>query len=102
MHVAVAPPPDVGRERQNPPPPPVCPTSSGLAPPLFIPSPRDMLLGGPTILDRHFLNAGDQTQLIVFEGLPHAFWNNASLPESKEADHDMASFFRKYLYGSAR
>lgn len=79
---------------------PVFANASGLAPTLFLTSTRDMLLSGTTILDRHFLNAGDKTQLIVFEGLPHAFWNNPRMPEAKEADRDMANFFNRYLYGS--
>lgn len=79
---------------------PVFANVSGLPPTLFITSTRDMLLSGTTILDRHFLNAGDTTQLIVFEGLPHAFWNNPRMPEAREADRDMANFFNRYLYGT--
>jgi len=69
----------------------------GLPPTLFITSERDMLLSGTTILHRAFLNAGDDAHLIVFEGLPHAFWNDVHLPESKEADQDMANFFDRYV-----
>jgi monoterpene epsilon-lactone hydrolase len=69
----------------------------GLPPTLFISSERDMLLSGTTILDRAFLRAGDPTQLIVFEGLPHAFWNDVSLPESRKAYSDMARFFTSSL-----
>jgi monoterpene epsilon-lactone hydrolase len=69
----------------------------GLPPALFITSERDMLLSGTTILDRAFLRAGDQTQLIVFEGLPHAFWNDVSLPESREAYSYMATWFTQHL-----
>ena len=68
-----------------------------LPPTLFITSERDMLLSGTTILHRAFLNAGDDAHLIVFEGLPHAFWNDVHLPESKEADQDMANFFDRYV-----
>ncbi len=74
---------------------------SGLPPTLFISSTRDMLLSGTSILDRAFHNAGDKTQFFVFEGLPHAFWNNPRMPEAREADRDMAQFFSKHLYGSA-
>jgi acetyl esterase/lipase len=69
----------------------------GMPPTLFVTSERDMLLSGTTILDRAFLRAGDTTQLIVFEGLPHAFWNDVSLPESREAYGYMAQFFTKNL-----
>jgi epsilon-lactone hydrolase len=67
---------------------------SNMPPTLFITSGRDILLSGTTILARAFLRAGnDNDQLIVFEGLPHAFWNDANLLESKEAYGEMAHFF---------
>ena len=69
----------------------------GMPPALFITSTRDLLLSGTTILHRAFLRAGDDANLVVFEALPHAFWNNPTLPESKEADHIMANFFNKHL-----
>lgn len=69
----------------------------GLPPTLFITSGRDILLSGTTLLHRAYLRAGVDTQLVVFEALPHAFWNNPALPESKEADQIMARFFNKYL-----
>ncbi|MGB9144889.1 MAG: alpha/beta hydrolase fold domain-containing protein [Acidobacteriaceae bacterium] len=70
----------------------------GMPPTLFITSERDLLLSGTTILHRAFLRAGnDDARLIVFEGLPHAFWNNVRLPETKEADGYMAHFFTKNL-----
>lgn len=76
---------------------PVFATLHGLPPTLFLTSERDMLLSGTTVLDRAFLRAGDRTQLIVFEGLPHAFWNDISLPESREAYGYMAGFFSEHL-----
>jgi len=69
-----------------------------MPPTLFITSERDLLLSGTTILHRAFLRAGnDNARLIVFDGLPHAFWNDARVPESREADEDMAHFFTKNL-----
>lgn len=69
-----------------------------MPPTLFITSGRDLLLSGTTILHRAFVRAGnDNVRLIVFEGLPHAFWNDARLPESKEAYGYMAGFFEKTL-----
>lgn len=76
---------------------PVYADLTGIAPTLFITSERDMLLSGTTILHRAFLNAGVDAHLIVFEGLPHAFWNDVKLPESREADRDMANFFDRYV-----
>jgi monoterpene epsilon-lactone hydrolase len=70
---------------------------NGFPPTLFITSGRDMLLSGTTILHRAYLRAGVDAQLVVFEALPHAFWNNVSLPESKETYQIMANFFDKHL-----
>ena len=70
---------------------------NGFPPTLFITSGRDLLLSGTTILHRAYLRAGVDAQLVVFEGLPHAFWNNPGLPESKEADYLMARFFSDHL-----
>ncbi len=69
----------------------------GFPPTLFITSTRDLLLSGTTILHRAYLRAGVEAQLVVFEALPHAFWNNPELPEAKEADAIMAKFFEQQL-----
>ncbi len=70
---------------------------TGFPPTLFVTSGRDLLLSGTTILHRAYLRAGVDAQLVVFEALAHAFWNNAALPESKEADRIMAGFFDRHL-----
>jgi monoterpene epsilon-lactone hydrolase len=69
----------------------------GFPPTLFITSGRDLLLSGTTILHRAFLRDGVDARLIVFEALPHAFWNDVSLPESREAYGFMAAFFDQQL-----
>ena len=69
----------------------------GLPPTLFVTSGRDMLLSGTTTLHRAYLRAGDDAQLVVFEALPHAFWNDMSLPESREAHQVMATFLGEHL-----
>jgi monoterpene epsilon-lactone hydrolase len=69
----------------------------GFPPTLFVSSTRDLLLSGTTILHRAFLRAGDDAQLVVFEALPHAFWYNYQLPETREALGIMAGFFDKYV-----
>ncbi len=76
---------------------PVYADLKGFPPTLFITSTRDLLLSGTTILHRAFLRAGVDAHLVVFEALPHAFWNDARLPESKQADEIMARFFDKHL-----
>jgi acetyl esterase/lipase len=65
----------------------------GLPPALFVTSTRDMLLSGTVNLHRAYLNAGVDARLIVFDALPHAFWYDPQLPESLEANHQMADFF---------
>lgn len=69
----------------------------GMPPALFITSGRDLLLSGTTILHRAFLRGGNDARLVVFEGLPHAFWNDVTLPETKEAYGLMAKFFEQQL-----
>ena len=68
-----------------------------MPPTLFITSERDLLLSATSSLSRAFLRAGNQSQLIVFEGLPHCFWGNSALPESHEAWGYMANFFDREL-----
>ncbi len=68
-----------------------------LPPTLFVTSTRDLLLSGTTILHRAFLHAGVHAELVVFEALPHAFWNDVNLPESREANELMAGFFDREL-----
>jgi monoterpene epsilon-lactone hydrolase len=70
---------------------------SGFPPTLFVTSTRDMLLSGTTILHRAYLRAGVDARLVVFEALPHTFWNNAGLPESKEALGLMAAFLDAHV-----
>jgi hypothetical protein len=41
--------------------------------------------------------AGVDARPVVFEALPHAFWNNPGLPERKEADAVMAKFLGDHL-----
>ncbi len=86
-----------GTDAKNPVLSPLYADLRGFPPTLFVTSTRDLLLSGTTILHRAFLRAGIDTNLVVFEALPHAFWNDPELPESKEADGIMAAFFDKNL-----
>ncbi len=70
---------------------------TGLPPTLFITSSRDMLLSGTSDMDRAWIRDSVPTQMVVFDGLPHAFWNDVSLPESREAYAVMARFFNEHL-----
>lgn len=69
----------------------------GMPPALFLTSERDALLSDTSELHRAYLRAGNDGRLIVFEALPHCFWNNQTLPESREAWGYMASFFEGTL-----
>ena len=69
----------------------------GFPPSLLVTSTRDILLSGTTDLHRALLRAGVNAQLVVFDGLPHAFWYHLDLPETKEALDIMARFFDKQL-----
>jgi len=68
-----------------------------LPPTLFITSGRDLLLSGTVNLHRAFLNADVDARLIVYDGLPHAFWYSTKMPEALEANHAMAKFFLEHL-----
>lgn len=74
----------------------------GLPPTLFITSGRDLLLSGTANLDRAFLHAGVDAQLVMFDALPHAFWYDPHMPEAIEANHMMADFFVKQLKAGNR
>jgi acetyl esterase/lipase len=76
---------------------PIYSNLKGFPPTLFITSTRDLLLSGTTDLHRAFLRAGVDAELVVFEALPHAFWYDYQLPETKEALDIMARFFDKKL-----
>jgi monoterpene epsilon-lactone hydrolase len=69
----------------------------GFPPTLFVTSGRDLLLSGTSDLDRAYLRAGVEAQLVLFDALPHTFWNDFKLPESKEALHLMADFLARHL-----
>jgi len=65
----------------------------GMPPTLLVTSTRDILLSNTAIFQRALLRAGVDAQLVVFEALPHAFWYNFQLPETKECLELMAKFF---------
>ena len=69
----------------------------GLPPTLFLTSTRDILLSGTSDMNRAWMRDGVPTQMMVFDALPHAFWNDVSLPESREAYAVMARFFNQQL-----
>jgi epsilon-lactone hydrolase len=64
----------------------------GMPPSLLVTSTRDLLLSDTTILHRALLSAGNDSQLVVFEALPHAFWYHFELPETRQVLEIMAKF----------
>jgi acetyl esterase/lipase len=64
-----------------------------MPPSLLVTSTRDLLLSDTSMFHRALLRAGVDAKLAVFEALPHAFWYNFQLPETKEALEMMAKFF---------
>jgi monoterpene epsilon-lactone hydrolase len=65
----------------------------GMPPSLLVTSTRDILLGNTSLFHRALLRAGNDSQLVVYEALPHAFWYHFQLPETREALELMAKFF---------
>jgi acetyl esterase/lipase len=98
-------PPDdayVGKtDRKNPVLSPLYADLHGMPRSLLVTSSRDLLLSDTAIFHRGLLRAGNDSQLVVFEALPHAFWYNFGLPETKEALELMARFFDEKV-GSRR
>jgi monoterpene epsilon-lactone hydrolase len=84
-------------DRKDPVASPIYADLKGFPPTLLVTSTRDILLSGTTILHRALLGAGVDAELVVFEALPHAFWYNYELPETKEALAIMAGFFNRRL-----
>ena len=80
-------------DRKNPVLSPLYADVHGMPPSLLLTSTRDLLLSDTAIFHRALLRAGNDSQLVVFEALPHAFWYNFGLPETKEAIELMANFF---------
>ena len=54
----------------------------------------DALLSGTSIFGRALLERGVDARLVVFGGLPHAFWAYMDIPESAQANALMATFLK--------
>jgi epsilon-lactone hydrolase len=65
----------------------------GLPPTLCVTSTRDLLLSQTSIFHMALLHAGVNSQLLVYEALPHAFWYHFELPETRDALQQMSNFF---------
>ncbi len=69
----------------------------GFPPTLLVTSTRDLLLSDTSMFHLALLHAGVDSQLLVFEALPHAFWYHFQFPETVEALGMMATFFDEKL-----
>jgi monoterpene epsilon-lactone hydrolase len=84
-------------DRKDPVLSPIFADLHGLPPTLLVTSTRDALLSDTSLLHLALLRAGVDSQLLVFEALPHAFWYHFELPETTEALNMMANFFDEKL-----
>jgi monoterpene epsilon-lactone hydrolase len=71
----------------------------GLPPTLCVTGTRDLFLSATSTFHRALLRAGVESDLVVFDSMPHAFWFEIGTPESKEALDMMADFFNRHLGG---
>lgn len=70
---------------------------SGFPPTLLVSSTRDALLSGTAIFGRALIEQGVDARLVVFDGLPHAFWAYMDIPEAQQANALMAKFLKSRL-----
>jgi len=66
-------------------------------PTLCLASSRDFLLSPTANFCRRLELAGVENKLVVWDGLPHAFWAYMAIPESDEAFGVMARWLRSHL-----
>lgn len=80
-------------DRKDPVLSPIFANLHGMPPSLLVTSTRDLLLSDTSMFHLALLSAGVDSQLLVFEALPHAFWYHFQFPETREALGMMAKFF---------
>jgi epsilon-lactone hydrolase len=66
-------------------------------PSLMLSGTRDSLLSATSSFHRALRRAGAESDLFVFDAMPHAHWYAFHMPESQEAVAIMAAFFGKHL-----
>jgi len=71
---------------------------SGFPSTLLVTSTRDILLSPTSIFARSLSQQGVDARLVVFDGLPHAFWSFMPIPETDEANALMATFLGQSLH----
>jgi monoterpene epsilon-lactone hydrolase len=64
---------------------------------LLITGTRDITLSGTATFHRALRKAGVDTELVVFEAMPHTFWYTVGIPESSEALEIQAKYLDQKL-----
>jgi acetyl esterase/lipase len=64
---------------------------------LCLSSTRDMLLSSTANLCRKLQEDGSSAELVLFDGLPHAYWSTIEAPESDAAFARMAEFLKRHV-----
>lgn len=72
---------------------------SRFPPTLLLSSTRDFLLSGTSIFARALTEKGVDARLVVFDGLPHAFWSYMPIPETDQANALVARFLKSHIEG---
>jgi epsilon-lactone hydrolase len=72
---------------------------SRFPPTLLITSTRDYAMSSVIHSNELLTDAGVKTELHVWDGLPHAFFSDPELPESKQVYQRIVSFFDRHLKG---
>jgi acetyl esterase/lipase len=65
----------------------------GFPPTQLVTGTRDLLLSNTALFHLALLRAGVDAQLLVYEAMPHGFWYQFNLPETRECLEMMAKFF---------
>ena len=65
---------------------------------LLVSSTRDLALSSTSIFGRALVEQGVDARLVIFDGLPHAFWTHMlDAPETDQANALMATFLKRRL-----
>ena len=87
-----------GHDLKDPMPSPVYGDVTGFPPTLFTSGTRDLFLSNTVRMHRKLLEAGAQTELIVFEGMSHAQYRMApAAPETRLHFGELKRFFNAHL-----
>lgn len=71
--------------------------TKAMPPTLLLAGGRDFAVSALTLAHRRLAAAGVESELQLFDGLPHAFFMWPDMPESAEAYRTIARFFDRYL-----